>query len=143
MSVPGERPHPVPTPLTEPYWASCRAGVLSIQRCASCRRYVHFPEERCPFCGGGSLAYEAVSGRGRVVTHTTVHRPFVPGFAGLAPYTVAWVELEEQPGLRAFGGLLGHPPGTEAIGLPVEVAFTDLPGFGPIPDFRPRREGER
>ncbi|WP_017558696.1 OB-fold domain-containing protein [Nocardiopsis baichengensis] len=137
MDADGGRPHPVPTPLTEPYWRSCRRGVLAIQRCAACRRFVHFPEPACPFCGGTRLAFEPVSGRGRIVTHTTVHRSFAPGFSGAAPYTLAWVELAEQPGLRAFGGLRDCPPGRVRVGLPVRVVFTDLPGFGPIPDFRP------
>ncbi|MBB6172934.1 hypothetical protein HNR23_002994 [Nocardiopsis mwathae] len=138
MNTQQQRPHPAPTALTEPYWAACRAGRLAIQRCADCRRYVHFPEPACPFCRSRSLGFEPVSGRGRVVTYTVVHRPFVPGFADLAPYPVAWVELAEQPGLRAFGGIRDCAPDDLAIGMPVAVTFTELPGFGPIPDFRPR-----
>lgn len=140
MDADGGRPHPVPTPLTEPYWRACRRGELAIQRCADCRRYVHFPEPACPFCGGADLAFEPVSGRGRVVTHTTVHRSFAPGFTDAAPYTLVWVELDEQVGLRAFGGLRGGPSEGPRIGMPVQVVFTDLPGFGPIPDFRPDTE---
>ncbi|MFC3999459.1 Zn-ribbon domain-containing OB-fold protein [Nocardiopsis sediminis] len=137
MGSSDDPPVPVPTPLTAPYWAACRRGMLAIQRCAACRRYVHFPEPECPFCGGTRLGFEPVSGRGRVVTHTVIHRPFAPGFAAQVPYAAAWVELAEQPGLRAFGRVRGRPPDGVAIGMAVRVVFTDLPGFGPIPDFRP------
>ncbi|ASU82995.1 hypothetical protein CDO52_09515 [Nocardiopsis gilva YIM 90087] len=143
MNAPQERPHPAPTPLTEPYWSACRTGRLVIQRCAGCRRYVHFPEPACPFCRGTALGFEPVSGRGHVLTYTVIHRPFVPGFADLAPYAVAWVELVEQPGLRAFGGIRGCPTDGITIGMPVAATFTDLPGFGPIPDFRPLGPEER
>ncbi|MFC4564694.1 Zn-ribbon domain-containing OB-fold protein [Nocardiopsis mangrovi] len=137
MDGSGDRLLPVPTPLTAPYWSACRQGVLAIQRCAACRRFVHFPESVCPFCRGTVLGFEPVSGRGHVVTYTVVHRPFAPGFADQVPYAAAWVELAEQPGLRAFGRVRGCPPGEVAIGMAVRTTFTDLPGFGPIPDFRP------
>ncbi|MFC6885415.1 MULTISPECIES: Zn-ribbon domain-containing OB-fold protein [Actinomadura] len=130
-----DRPRPVPTPspLTAPYWDACGRGELALQRCAGCARYVHFPEPACPYCGGADLPYETVGGRGAVHTFTVVHRAFLPGFA--PPYAVAWVELPE--GARVFGGVTGCPPGDVRIGMPVEVCFDDLDGFGPMPYWRP------
>ncbi|MEV5576281.1 Zn-ribbon domain-containing OB-fold protein [Spirillospora sp. NPDC052269] len=127
------RPTPTPSPATEPYWAACRRGELALQRCGGCRRFVHFPELRCPYCGSAELAYEAVSGRGAVHTFTVVHRSFLPGFP--PPYTVAWVDLPE--GARVFGDITGCPPGDVRIGMPVRVRFAELPGFGPIPHWSP------
>lgn len=130
-----DRPRPAPAPdsLTAPYWDACRRGELAIQRCAGCERFVHFPEPVCPYCGSGDLSYEKVAGRGTVHTFTVVHRTFLPGFT--TPYVMAWIDLHE--GGRAFGDVVGCPPETVRIGLPVEVCFTEFDGFGPIPHWRP------
>lgn len=131
MSV---RPLPSPTPLTAPYWAACQRGELALQRCRACRSFVHFPEPYCPYCHGADLAFEPVSGRGSVHTFSVVHRSFAPGYAERTPYVIAWIELVEQVGLRAFGNVLGSAE--VQIGLPVEVCFEELPGFGRVPNFR-------
>lgn len=153
-AVPDRRPIPAPSPLTAPYWEACRRGELAIQRCAGCRRFVHFPEAACPFCGGADLPYETVSGRGTVHTFTVVHRTFLPGFT--PPYVVAWIDLDE--GARAFGDVVHCAPEDVRIGLPVRVCFDDPadppagpaeadeaggaggPGTysGPLPHWRPR-----
>jgi hypothetical protein len=129
---------PHPTALTAPYWAAAARRELVIQRCGRCARWVHFPRATCPACGSGDLAFRPVSGDGTVYTFSVVHRAFVPGLP--VPYAIAWIDLPEQPGLRAFGGLVGCPPEAARIGMPVRVCFTELPGFGAVPDFRPRGE---
>jgi uncharacterized protein len=139
-----QRPLPRPSALTAPYWEACRRGELAVQRCACCRRHVHFPEPSCPHCGCGDLPYAMVSGRGTVHTFTVAHQAFLPGFA--TPYVLAWIDLDE--GVRAFGNLVsagsggaGHRPpavpGDVRIGMPVRVCFEDRPGFGRIPAWRP------
>jgi uncharacterized OB-fold protein len=130
-------PVPTPSPLTAPYWESCRQGELALQRCADCRRFVHFPEPACPFCGGTDLPYETVSGRGVVHTFTVVHRTFLPGFH--PPYVLAWIDLDE--GARVFGDVVGCPPEDVRIGRRVRVFFDELPGepdehLDPIPRWR-------
>ncbi|HEX2316019.1 MAG TPA: OB-fold domain-containing protein [Thermomonospora sp.] len=127
-------PVPVPSPLTAPYWAACRRGELALQRCGGCARFVHLPEPVCPFCGGRDLPYERVSGRGVVHTFTVVHRAFVPGFT--PPFVLAWIDLAEG-GARVFGDVVGLPPEDVRIGMPVRVCFTEIPGFGPVPRWRP------
>lgn len=131
LAMDPNRPVPAPTPLTAPYWEACRRGGLVLQRCRSCARFVHFPEASCPFCGGTELGWDPVSGHGRVHTFSTVHRSFLPGFT--PPYTVAWIDLDE--GVRAFGTLL---TGTDEprIGAEVTVCFEEIPGFGPVPQWR-------
>lgn len=135
------RPVPHPDALTAPYWAAAARHELVTQRCAHCRRRVHFPRPTCPACGAPDLPYEPVRGTGTVHTFSVVHRPFVPGFAALVPYVTAWIDLDDQPGLRTFGNVVACSPEDVHIGLPVHVCFTDLPAFGPIPNFRP--QGER
>jgi hypothetical protein len=124
------------TSLTGPYWDACQRGELAIQRCTACRLYIHLPEPSCPGCSAAELTFEPVSGRGAVHTFTVVHRTFAPGFEDRIPYVLAWIELIEQPGLRAFGNVLDAPPDSVHIGQPVELCFEELPGFGQIPNFR-------
>lgn len=124
-------PIPVPTPLTAPYWEACRRGVLALQRCASCGRFVHFPRRACPHCGGADLPFTEVSGRGVVHTFSVVHRGFLPGFT--PPYVIAWIDLPE--GVRVFGNVVGGDPEEVRIGMPVRLTFHDRPGFGPVPQW--------
>ncbi|WP_019634071.1 Zn-ribbon domain-containing OB-fold protein [Actinomadura atramentaria] len=127
------RPAPTPSALTAPYWAACARGGLAIQRCAACARFVHLPRPACPYCGGDELPFTPVRGDGVVHTFTVVHRAFLPGFA--PPYALAWIDLPE--GARVFGDVTGCPPAAVRIGMPVRVHFTDRPGFGPMPHWRP------
>jgi uncharacterized protein len=136
-TTPG-KPIPEPSDLAAPYWEAARAGRLEIQRCRSCHRWIHFPDVRCPWCGGTELVFEPVSGRGVVSTFTLVHRTFVAGFADDVPYAVGWIDLVEQDGLRVFADLVDIAAADVRIGLEVEVTFTERAGWGPIPSFRPR-----
>jgi hypothetical protein len=131
-----DKPHPLVTPLTEPYWQAAAEGRLVIQYCPACARYIHLPGPSCPRCHGRELEFRPVSGRGRVYTYSVVHRAFVPGFAAEVPYVIAWIELDEQAGLRAFGNVTGCDPAAVRIGTEVEAYFPERPGFGAMPGFR-------
>ena len=125
--------------LTKPYWDGAALGELVIQRCATCARFIHFPEALCPSCGGTDFTYEPVSGQGIVETFSVIHRSFVAAFADRTPYVIAWIALPEQEGLRAFGNVTGCAPGEVAIGMAVEVFFEDQDGR-PTPNFRKKIE---
>ena len=129
-----ERVAPVPTELTVPFWAAAARRELHIQRCADCRTYVHFPRPECPACGSDRLGFESVSGRGTIATFAVVHRSFVAGPP--PPFTIAWIDLVEQPGLRVFSNIVDAPPARAWIGAPVEVDFAEIAGFGLVPTFR-------
>lgn len=133
------RPVPSPSPLTGSYWEAASRHELAIQRCASCGRYVHPPRPRCPDCDGEALDFEAVSGRGTLETFSVVHRTFAPGFATRTPYVLAWIALPEQEGLRITANVIETNHDDLRIGMPVEVVFEELEGFGPIPNFRGAR----
>jgi uncharacterized protein len=65
-----------------------------------------------------------VSGRGRVVTFTVNHQPWIPELA--EPYIVAIIELEEQAGLRFLSNVIDCPPDEVEIGMPVRVVFEQV-----------------
>jgi uncharacterized OB-fold protein len=123
------------TDFTQTYWEGATRGELVLQRCNSCRRFIHFPEPLCPNCGATDFAYEPVSGQGRVETFSVIHRSFVAAFAERTPYVIAWIALPEQEGLRTFGNVTGCAPEAVTIGMPVEVYFEDRDGR-PTPNFR-------
>ncbi|MCB1704062.1 MAG: OB-fold domain-containing protein [Halioglobus sp.] len=129
-----DKPHPVVTPLTQPYWDAVAQGRLALQRCVSCRHWIHFPEPRCPRCGGHELQFEAVAGVGVVESFSVIHRSFVPGY-GPGPYVIAWVALPEQPGLRVMTNIVDSDPQAVTIGAAVSLCFEQRGDFGEIPQF--------
>jgi uncharacterized protein len=129
------RPLPVPTPLTEGFWAAAREHRLVVQRCDDCGRLRHYPQERCPECTSPAWHWSPVSGRGVIYTYTRSHKPFHPAWAGAAPYVVATVELDE--GVRMVSDLPPEDTDRVHIGSRVEVFFDDLPDTEvTLPRFR-------
>jgi uncharacterized OB-fold protein len=92
-----------------------------IHRCGACQRFFHPPAPICPSCGSLDVAPQATSGRGRIATYTINHQAWKPELA--APYVVAIVELDDQPGLRLLSNVVGLPPDQVRIGMPVQVTF--------------------
>lgn len=135
----GFRPLPALEPLTEPFWRACREGRLQFLRCSHCSRYIHPPRPVCPSCGGSSLQWTTVSGRGRVHSFTVNHKPWYPGQE--VPYIIALVQLAEQEGLRLTTNLVGCSVDTVRIGLPVQVRFETLSEEIALPLFEPAPRG--
>ena len=139
------RPLPVPTPETQPYWDGAKAGELRLQRCNACAHAYFPPRPFCPKCASREVSWFRASGRGTLYSHVIHHRP-VPGFT--PPYSIAVVELEEGP--RLMTNIIGCPQTPEALRLdmPVEVVFTAVSAAITLPQFRPAssptlsREGE-
>lgn len=123
-------------PITEhnrAFWTGGANGMLMIQRCVTCRRWVYPPQATCPD-DGGALVAEPVSGRGSVFTYTVnrhVYHPAVP-----PPYVVAIVELDEQPDLRFTTNIVNCAPETVQIGMRVKVVF-EKHGEVFVPVFEP------
>ncbi|WP_433365526.1 Zn-ribbon domain-containing OB-fold protein [Streptosporangium sp. CA-115845] len=120
------RPQPVPTRETRPFWDGLAAHELRIPWCAGCGRFEHPGAVGCPRCLG-DLEWRRVSGRAVVVSWTVVLRPFVQGFT--PPYVVGQVSLEEQPDVL-LDTTIESDPASLRIGTPVEAVFRDYPsGF--------------
>ena len=137
--VTSERPQtplPRPTELSEPYWAACREGRLTVQRCKSCDGYVFIPQPCCGTCLSEDLEWVESSGRGMLYSFTTVYRPQQPTFE--VPYTVIVVELEE--GYYMLSNLIGVEPSEIKIGTPLEVFFEERSEEISLPLFRVRAE---
>lgn len=127
-----EVPPPTPTAETAPFWAAAREGVLLLQHCAACGRWVFYPRALCPHCWADALEWKAASGRGRIRSFTVVHKPGHPSWRVAAPYVVAVVELDEGP--RMLSALVGVDPADVRVFLPVSVRFVSV-GEWSLPFF--------
>ena len=129
-------PLPEPRFETEPFWTGGERGELLIDRCDACGLWLHPPTPVCRRCLSRSVGPVAVSGLGTVYSYTVNHQPWIPGVA--VPYTLAIVELDEDPGLRVSTRLTGAEPADVRIGQRVKVIFVHrddvwLPYFTPVP----------
>lgn len=128
------RPTPVPTPETAPFWAASVEGRLSIQCCRSCGTHIFYPRLVCPSCMSEDLDWITCSGRGAVYSFTVVKRA-PPAFADMVPYVVALVELEEGP--RMMSWVRTADIDGVHIGMPVMVAFDAVSEDVALPVFVP------
>ena len=118
---------------TAEYFAGAARGELVLPRCDSCNRFVWYPEDECPHCGGRAFTWTRVSGRGRVFTWTVVRRAFLPAFEEMVPFVTALVSLEEDTAVRIVSYLVDCEPDALAADLPVEAVFRPL-RFPTVPD---------
>jgi uncharacterized OB-fold protein len=130
-----DRPRPAVTDLTRPFWDATRQGRLVIQRCAACRYYNHPPRQECDKCLSTDLAFEPVSGLGRVYSFTVMHQKNVQGFENSLPYLTALVELDEQPMLLLVTNLPGSEPSDELMGARARVEFQRIDDEITLPQF--------
>jgi hypothetical protein len=70
-----------------------------------------------------------------VYSFTVTYQNQAPGFREELPYVLAIVELAE--GVRMMTNVVGCPPDTVRIGMPVEVVFDDVTPEVTLPKFRP------
>jgi uncharacterized OB-fold protein len=131
------KPIPVADQRDEGFWRAAARGELAIQRCQACGWYCHPPTTVCSQCFSmpPSFAFEAVSGRGSIVSWTTFRQTFLPGFRDDVPYVIALVELAEQPGLTLIGRLVDGADAPFAIGSAVEVVFDETTPGVAVPAF--------
>jgi len=101
--------------------------MLQGRRCAECGKLSVDEGRPCPFCGSQGGSPIPLSGRGRLLSWTTIRVP--PGrYASEAPYAVGLLELEE--GLRLTARLAADP---EQLSAGQAFTFTSLdPARGPI-----------
>jgi uncharacterized OB-fold protein len=117
------KPQPRVTEVSRPFWDGCNDGRLTMQRCRNpeCGKTVFYPRVCCPHCHGADLYWVDVGRSGRIVSHTTVHRPHHDGFAAEVPYVFAAIEIA---GAILYAQVLGAPvDGSSLIGRAVAVEF--------------------
>jgi uncharacterized protein len=119
-------------PVTAPFFAAAARRELVIPQCTDCLRYVWYPAERCPACGG-EPAWSRVSGRGSLFSWAVVRRPFLPAFAEQVPFVTALIALEEDPFVRVPSYVVDADEATLTADAAVVVDFRPLV-FPTVPD---------
>ena len=95
---------PALTPFNQAWFTS---GAIVVQRCTSCARLQHPPEEVCAACGAMAFDHADVGPTGTVHSFTVVHYAAHAALADSVPYTVVLVSLDGAPHVRVVGNLDG------------------------------------
>ncbi|WP_299654887.1 Zn-ribbon domain-containing OB-fold protein [uncultured Jannaschia sp.] len=122
---------PEPTKISKPFWDSCNAGAMQIQRCADCGTYAFYPVFICPECASRQLEWTPVSGRGSIHTYTVAAQSVFEGVEG--PVVVALVELEE--GAMMTTNIKTDDPYGVHIGMAVKLAYEPISEDITLPVF--------
>jgi len=128
---------PFPEQLTAEaahYFAAAAQGRLELQCCEACAKIWFFPRPACVACGSERFRWIVASGRGRVHSHSIVHRAPSPDFRACVPYVVALVDLEEGP--RMMTNIVGEGALEVSIGDALELTFEERGEGHKLPQFR-------
>ena len=121
-----QKPLPIPTPTSKPFWDGLRERKVRIQRCLDCARLIHYPRANCPSCLGDRLEWLEVPGTGILYTFTIARRPTAPQFQDEVPQRIAVVELDEGPRLTTT--LVNVDDADIKIGMRLKPVFEDVAG---------------
>jgi uncharacterized OB-fold protein len=78
-----------------------KGGSLEGTKCRKCSSFFFPPRADCPKCLTSEMDWLPVPGRGKLLTHITVHAA-PTGFEKDAPYTIGVIELEGGGKLMAW-----------------------------------------
>lgn len=131
-----DKPVPVVTDLSAPYWEGAAAGELRVQQCGHCKALFLYAKSLCPKCWTANPGWIRVSGRGHIKTMTIVSQAPYEAFASNVPYVIAIIRLEEGPQLMA--NIVDCELSSLSIGQSVSVTF-EKRGSIAIPQFRPSK----
>ena len=103
---------------TEGLWSKCEA----------CGDYNWVPYPACRSCLSEEQTWTRVSGEATVYTYSVIYRG--PGaFNADVPYVAVLGELTERPRpMLVLGNLVGTDPDDIRVGMPIQIAYQDIPG---------------
>lgn len=87
-----EGPLPLRTMDSNPFWDSCRKGVLELQQCDGCQAFRYPPMPGCPTCGRRDHRWVPVAASGTVERSTIVRARMHPAFE--PPFALVVVRLD-------------------------------------------------
>lgn len=125
------RPLPETDGLAGHYWQSTAKGSLQIQQCTQCSKHQHYARPMCTHCGSRALDWVQTTGKGTVLSCTTVHRS--PYTDIDTPYIVALIRLDE--GVTLLSHLVGASPDANHCDKSVKLSFSPLREDVQLPVF--------
>ena len=110
--------------------------LLLVNRCEDCGHWHHPPRPVCPRCWSSAVSATEVKGDGFVAIITILRQGRSrPGVDYTQGHPLAAIELDEQPGLRVAGTIVGSAPTDIAVGDRVRMVWRNIEGREPRPDF--------
>lgn len=122
------KPMPVATEISAPFWEGLQARRLLIQQCDACTHWVFYPRRHCPVCLAHELSWREVQGNARLYSYTLTRIPTLPDFADEMPQKLAVVELAE--GVRINTNLVGLNEDEIHIGMALQPVYAEVDGKG-------------
>lgn len=92
---------------------------MDYQHCTACGHVQYFERPFCAACGSDGVDLRSAKGNGVVAAATMLHRAPSKDLAGLVPYEILLVDMEE--GFRA----MARGPGGSVIGQRVRLDRAD------------------
>ena len=118
------KPLPVPSVESKPFWNGCKEHRLLLPRCSQCASHWFPPSALCPKCLSAEWEWVPSKGKGKIFSFGVYHRVYHKGFEAEVPYVVAIVQLEEGP--RLVSNILNRLAEEVRCDMPVEVVFDDV-----------------
>lgn len=122
------KPMPVPTEISAPFWEGLKAERLLIQQCNACDHWVFYPRRHCPSCFAHALTWREVSGGASLYSFTVARIATLPDFADEMPQMLAVIELDE--GVRINTTLVGLEEEEIRIGMRLKPVFAEVDAKG-------------
>ncbi|MEG1038743.1 MAG: OB-fold domain-containing protein [Pseudomonas sp.] len=122
------KPMPVATEISAPFWEGLKAERLLIQQCNACQHWVFYPRRHCPQCLAHDLSWRDVSGGASLYSFTVARIATLPDFADEMPQKLAVIELDE--GVRINTTLVGLEEDQISIGMRLKPVFAEVDGKG-------------
>ncbi len=123
-----DRPMPIPTPTTQPFWDALAEHKIRIQYSPSTQRYVFYPRVLAPGTLADDLQWREISGAASLYTFTVAYRPVAPHFADNVPQLLAVVQWDEGP--RFSTEIVNAEPADLEVGMRLAPVFFDYPDAG-------------
>ncbi|KAB0498056.1 OB-fold domain-containing protein [Pseudomonas moorei] len=122
------KPMPVATQISAPFWEGLKARRLLIQQCNACANWNFYPRRHCPVCLEHDLSWREVDGAATLYSYTVTRIATLPDFIDEMPQKLAVVELAE--GVRINTNLVGLDEGEIEIGMPLQPVFAEVDAKG-------------
>ena len=121
-----EKPLPLATATSRPFWEALTRHEVQIQQCSACQAWIYYPRAFCPECLSPELEWKQILGTGTLYSFTIARRPTAPFWADEVPQRIAVVELDEGP--RLTSTLCNVEEGDIRIGMRLQPFFDDVSG---------------
>ena len=118
-----------------PYFDGAAQGVLRLQHCDMCDRWIFYPRVMCPYCQSLKISWRNASGRGSLYSFAVVYRPHHSAFDSEVPIVFAAVQVQEGPIM--LSELPSSCRESASIGMRLTVRFKSVGGGLHLPIWEP------